>query len=489
MRLQYIFRGEDNEPHPFHVKSNWIPPVQSSVALESYLEEVKVQLAEIQLTKPRDNLPNTERKALKTLQENPDINLKKADKGTRTVVLNTEDKIFEGQIQLDNPEHYKPLERPMVVETSLRVQQLVKELHQHDYIDDMTKLWFCQTPNPPRTPVFYTLTKIHKPTPVGRPIISGCDGPTERLSAFVDRLLQPIAKEQEPYLKDSTDFITFIEKTRVPENAILVSMDVTSLYTNIPQEEGIDIVCNAYESYYLGESPIPTQYLKRALELILQENSFQFTGKNYLQTHGTAMGTKMAVSFANIFMGKVESQILSQSALKPLAWKRYIDDIFYIWNINKGEVTQFIEQANSHHPTIKFTAEVSDAETTFLDTKVYKGERFAKESRLDIKTHFKATETFQYTHFSSCLPPGVKKGFIKGKALRLLRTNSSEASFKNAISNFKINLIKRGYHEFLFQQPWQRLHSRREKLPYYRNISKKNESCLSSRNIAHQCLT
>ena len=60
-----------------------MPPVQSSVALESYLEEVKVQLAEIQLTKPKDNLRNTERKALKTLIENPDINLKKADKGTR----------------------------------------------------------------------------------------------------------------------------------------------------------------------------------------------------------------------------------------------------------------------------------------------------------------------------------------------------------------------------------------------------------------------
>ena len=88
----------------------------------------------------------------------------------------------------------------MVVETSLRVQQLVKELHERDYIDDMTNKWLCLTPNPPRTPVFYTLTKIHKPTPVGRPIISGCDGPTERLSAFADKLLQPIEKEQESYL-------------------------------------------------------------------------------------------------------------------------------------------------------------------------------------------------------------------------------------------------------------------------------------------------
>ena len=208
----------------------------------------------------------------------------------------------------------------------------------------MTNLWLCQTPNPPHIPVFYTLTKIHKPTPVGRPIISGCDGPTERLSAFVDKLLQPIAKEQEPYLKDTTDFINFIEQTRVPENAILVSMDVTSLYTNIPQVEGIETVCKAYDSYYKGESPISTQYLKRALRLILQENSFQFTGKNYLQTHRTAMGTKMAVPFANIFMGTVESQILYRSAQKPLVWKRYIDDTFSIWNINKDEVTRFIEQ-------------------------------------------------------------------------------------------------------------------------------------------------
>ena len=161
------------------------------------------------------------------------------------------------------------------------------------------------------------------------------------------------------------------------------------------------------------------------------------------------MGTKMAVAFANIFMGKVESQILNRSAQKPLAWKRYIDDIFSIWKINKDNVTQFIEQANNHHPTIKFTAEVSDTETTFLDTNVYKGERFAKQSILDIKTHFKATETFQYTHFSSCHPPGVKKGFIKGEALRLLRTNSSETAFKTAISQFKTNLIERGYPETL----------------------------------------
>ena len=41
MRLMYIYLGENKEPHPYHVKSTWKPPIQQSVALESYLEQVK----------------------------------------------------------------------------------------------------------------------------------------------------------------------------------------------------------------------------------------------------------------------------------------------------------------------------------------------------------------------------------------------------------------------------------------------------------------
>ena len=85
----------------------------------------------------------------------------------------------------------------------------------------MTVKWFNQTPNTPRIPVFYTLAKPHKPTLVGQPIISGCDGPTECVSSFVDKRLQPIAQIQDSYLKDMTHFIKCIESTRVPRNAFL----------------------------------------------------------------------------------------------------------------------------------------------------------------------------------------------------------------------------------------------------------------------------
>ena len=175
--------------------------------------------------------------AIRELKRNSEINIKKADKGTTTVIMNKQDKIREGQEQLDNRTHYLPLDIPMVKGMQERVQRIIDTLYREKHLADMTKKWLSQTPNPPRVPLFYTLTKIHKPTPVGRPIISGCDGPTERISSFADYILQLIAKAQKSYLKDTTDFINFIEGTKIPKNTTLVSMDVTSLYTNIPQDE------------------------------------------------------------------------------------------------------------------------------------------------------------------------------------------------------------------------------------------------------------
>ena len=150
------------------------------------------------------------------------------------------------------------------------------------------------------------------------------------------------------------------------------------------------------------------------------------------------MGTKMAVSFVNIFMAEVETDMINQRPNKPLIWKRYIDKIFSLWNTNKQAINNFTELANnSFHPTIKFTVEISDTEITFLGTCVYKDDRFKKHSILDVRTHFKPTETFYYRHFDSCHPSGVREGFIKGEALRLLRTNSSKAKFDEHIALFK----------------------------------------------------
>ena len=163
------------------------------------------------------------------------------------------------------------------------------------------------------------------------------------------------------------------------------------------------------------------------------------------------MGTKMALAFTNIFMATIEKGIISKSKIKPLVWKRYIDDVFCLWDTNEDNIKEFVQWANHYHDTIKFRAEISDSETAaFLDTKVYKGERFNRDFTLDVQTHYKQTETFQYTNFYSCHPPDVKKGFIKGEAVRLLRTNSSHSTFNKNMQSFKTRQKNGGYsNEFL----------------------------------------
>ena len=91
--------------------------------------------------------------------------------------------------------------------------------------------------------------------------------------------------------KDTTHFINFIENTPLPDGAVLATLDVSSLYTNIPQEEGIEVVCQYYQEHYQSKTPIPKQSLGDLMRLILKENSFKFNDKHYLQTHGIAMGT------------------------------------------------------------------------------------------------------------------------------------------------------------------------------------------------------
>ena len=196
-------------------------------------------------------------------------------------------------LQVYSENFYKPLTRPIVSETATKVIIVINSLFTNGHIDQMTHKWLSLGQNPPRIPEFYTLTKIHKTIPVGRPIVSGSGGPTERISSFVDSRLQPIAQKQESYIKDTTHFINFIENALLPQAAILATLDVCLLYTNIPQEEGIEIVCHFYEEHYHQSIlPIPTQFLgDLIMRLILTENSFKFNDKHYLQADGIEMGT------------------------------------------------------------------------------------------------------------------------------------------------------------------------------------------------------
>ena len=83
--------------------------------------------------------------------------------------MSREQKIKEGQILLNDLDNYSPLEKQMADETVEKIKQLTTSMLTESHIDEMTVKWLFKTSNPLRI----ALTKIHRPTLVGRPIISG----------------------------------------------------------------------------------------------------------------------------------------------------------------------------------------------------------------------------------------------------------------------------------------------------------------------------
>ena len=143
-------------------------------------------------------------------------------------------------------------------QSALGICTFLTHLIADSHIDD-TLNEFLETHNPPRTPIFYPLPKIHKPNNLGRSIISGIDSPTANLSVYRDYYLKPIVCTLPSYIKDTDHFLRTIldDNLEIPVNSILLSMDVRSLYTNIPQDEGTDVCLSALSEFYGTDLPLP----------------------------------------------------------------------------------------------------------------------------------------------------------------------------------------------------------------------------------------
>ena len=175
------------------------------------------------------------------------------------------------------------------------------------------------------------------------------------ISCFVDLFGQPGVFQLPSYNRDTTDFINKLRRLPIlPPGSLQVTLDVSSLYTNILHDEGIE-ACEEYLNSRESQAP-PTADICHLIQLILSMNLFVFNEKYYLQIHGTAMGTRMAPSYANLFLGKLERKFLATQNRIPRVWWRYIDDTFAIWTHGEPALRAFIENLNCHHPTIKFTA-------------------------------------------------------------------------------------------------------------------------------------
>ena len=223
-------------------KSNWKPPA-GSPNLETFASMNDMTLGKSYFPKvKKQNITQAEREALKSLSKDQSITIKPADKGGAIVVMDTVDYIKEANRQLSEESVYQQLQSAPTDQFNQQVEQYLTGMVENGDITEGIKKILIS--NKPRTPHIYFLPKVHKNKipPPGRPIVSANSCPTEKISAFVDHFLNPLVKERKSYVQDTTDFINKIEDLELPNGSILGSLDVTSLYTNIPNDEGMNCI-------------------------------------------------------------------------------------------------------------------------------------------------------------------------------------------------------------------------------------------------------
>ena len=411
-----------------------------STFLESFSKNINKSINE-KRGKTAANLTKLETKALHNLMNRNDIIICNADKGGAVVILDVEDYIQEAMRQLNDTDHYKKLPNDTTMLHCELVNNTIEKFKKAGKLKD--KLADGLKVTEPRTPLFYLLPKIHKKDHPGRPVISSINCHTSKISEFVDYQLQPFVQSLSSCVKDTTDFLKKIKNasTDLPQKTILVTMDVKSLYTNIPNHEGIDAVKSVLEQSD-KESMIPM--ITSFLWLILTLNNFIFNDKNFLQTSGVSMGTKCASSYANLFMAYFEkTYIYPHLVNKSLLYLRYIDDIFMLWKGTEEELKAFIEMINVAHPTIKFDTNYSYSEINFLDTKVM----ITSNNQLITTLHKKPTDRNTFIHRKSYHPPATKKSIPYSQALRLSRICSEDYDYHTQLEDLKKKFIERGYIE------------------------------------------
>lgn len=457
-RLRYYFRdAETTDPAmipPFKPPSRWQPP-KASPEIETYLQSLPSRLDHIPVDSFRPNLRKSERAALRELRNDNTVVIKKADKGSCVVMEDRDVYIQDGLNHLSDVAIYREVEEDPTNQLAIAINAYVKMIHHKGFISNQMKEYLTfDEPERVRTHQAYFLKKIHKNEHAVRPIVSGCSGPTERLSALMDYFLQPVVRETTSYTRDSKSVAALLETTTFPRDILLTTIDVTALYPSIPHEEGIQATLqHLYESNPQADDiPFPPSVASEMLHIILQKNYFEFNSTMYQQIRGTAMGTKMAPSFANLFMDVLERQFLDREETKPLIWKRYIDDILCIWQGTRQSLEGFLQRLKEFHETIKFTSETSENTVTFLDLEIHKGPRFERTGRLDIKPHYKNTNKFQYLHHASEHPRAMHKGIVRGELTRILRASSDVETYTINKRKLTGHFLQRGYTRTLIEE-------------------------------------
>lgn len=358
---------------------------------------------------------------LKSLRElkNKGVVILKPDKGSGAVIMNKTDYVQKMLSILSDESKFQRVDRiEKLTEVEARVNRHLEMLLLHRVLDQATHKTL--KPNGSLTPQLYGLPKTHKEGMPLRPILSMVNSPQHKLARWLVRILAPLRQHFNLYgIKDSFEILEDLDEISLSDK-VMCSVDVQSLFTNVPLLETIDYICQLIEEENF-RLPIPTDLLRQSLLLCTENVAFRFQHTSYRQIDGVAMGSPLGPILADFFMLMLERKLNRDISQLPY-YKRYVDDIL-VFGSSKIQVERLVDKLNSAHANLKVTCEFeSDGRIPYLDILISR-----RDSGLIKRSVYrKPTWSGQYLHFTSFSPMAHKRALVKTLFTRARRICSND---------------------------------------------------------------
>lgn len=372
----------------------------------------------------------------KFLKNNPNIVILKADKGSVTVAMEKTEYICKTEELLTDSSTYKMVDTDPTQSVQFKLNELLKTLKRNNEIDEV--LYKKLSSFNSVCAKLYTLPKIHKPEIPVRPIVSCINSPTYDVSAFVAGLLTVCFKNHSSYdIQDSFTFVDIYQNFKLPDNYCLISLDVVSLFTNIPSDLVFHIL-HINWSLISEHTNLCYDSFFELIQFILNNSYFSFNNNYYFQTSGIPMGSPLSPALANIVMDYCLDCIVRVLPFQFAFIRKYVDDI--ICALPQSEIQDTLDTFNSFHPNIQFTVEVEvEGGVPFLDTRLIRNNNV-----ITIDWYQKRTNSGRFLNFNSCHPIRHKLNTLIGMKNRVSRISHPSFLQKN-LQILKCQFINNGY--------------------------------------------
>jgi len=206
------------------------------------------------------------------------------------------------------------------------------------------------------------------------------------------------------HIENSFELVKKLTNAHIDDEFSLISLDVVSLFTNIPIDLAIKSIYNRW-NYISTSCNIPKDEFLDAVRFVLESTFFFFNSQIYKQNYGTPMGSPLSPIIADIVMQDLEREVLGAFDFEIPFYHRYVDDI--VLAVPTPCIDFVFNKFNSIHPRLQFTIEIGKSSINFLDTTI-----IIKNNRIVFNWFHKPTFSGRYLNFLSQHPLSQKRGTI-----------------------------------------------------------------------------